>query len=140
MTGLNSQESESGKSIHTHTHTHTTNPSIIGRFISVYKLWDGIRNNFPKKSRYTLGAKIDNLFLETIEYLFIASTLARGKKLAVLQRASARFDLLKFFLQLVWELKALDTKTYAALSEPLNGIGKMLGGWMKNAEKETSPA
>ena len=120
-----------------HTHTHTGTLSIIQRFISVYKSWHERRNNFPQKSRYTLGAKIDNLFLETIEYLFIASALARGKKHLVLQRASARFDLLKFFLQLAWELNALDTNTYTALSEPLNGIGKMLGGWIKNAEKET---
>ena len=111
---------------------------IIQRFISVYKLWDELRNNFPKKSRYTLGAKIDTLFLETVESLFLGGTLSRGHKLPVLQKASSKLDLLKFFLQLSWELKILDNKKYVALSEPLNDIGKMLGGWIRNAEKETS--
>ena len=93
----------------------------------------------PKKSRYSLGAKIDRIFLDTIELLFIAGALPRSQKLPVLQRASGKLDLLKFFLQITWELKVIDTKKYALLSEPLNDIGQMLGGWIKNVEKETPP-
>ena len=111
---------------------------IIQRFISVYKLWDELRNNFPKKSRYTLGTKIDELFLDTIELLFMAGSLNRVQKLPILQKASGRLDVLKFFIQLTWELKIFDNKKYTLLSEPLNDIGKMLGGWIKNIEKETS--
>ena len=111
---------------------------IIQRFIAVYKLWDEFRNHFPKKSRYTLGAKIDVLFLDTIESLFIAGILPRTQKISALQKSSSRLDLLKFFLQLAWELKVFDNKKYAQLSEPLNDIGKMLGGWIRNVQKETS--
>ena len=111
---------------------------IIQRFISVYKLWDELRNNFPKKSRYTLGVKIDELFLNTIELLFMAGSLGRAHKLPVLQKASGKLDLLKFFIQLAWELKIFDNKKYVLLSEPLNDIGRMLGGWIKNTDKETS--
>ncbi len=32
-------------------------------------------------------------------------------------------------------MKTLDTKKYIALSEPLNEIGKMLGGWIRGIEK-----
>lgn len=119
------------------THTHTQVLPITQKFVAVYKVWDELRNNFPKKSRYTLGTKIDDLLLGTIELLFIAGTLARTQKLPVLQRASGKLDLLKFFLQLSWELKVLDNKKYAALSGPLNDIGKMLGGWMRQFIKET---
>lgn len=124
--------------VSTHTHTHTQVLPIIQRFIAIYKLWDELRNNFPKKSRYTLGAKIDAIFLDTIELLFMAGMLSRSQKLPVLQKSSGRLDLLKFFLQLSWELKVLDNKKYIALSEPLNDIGKMLGGWIRNVDKETS--
>jgi len=110
---------------------------IIQRFVAVYKLWNEFRDHFPKKSRYTLGAKIDTSFLEIIELLFMASALQRAHKLPVLQKASGKLDLLKFFLQLTWELKILDAKKYILLSEPLNDIGKMLGGWMRNTQKET---
>ncbi len=55
-----------------------------------------------------------------------------------LQKAGVKLDVLKFFLQIAWEIKALDNKKYAALSQHLNEVGKMLGGWMKRTSKENS--
>ena len=37
----------------------------------------------------------------------------------------------------MWDMKALDNKRYLALSEQLNDIGKMLGGWRKGLEVKT---
>jgi len=78
-----------------------------------------------------LGSKIDSLFLETIEQIIRASYSDKMEKLAFLKAASTKLDLLKFFLQLAWEIKSLDNKKYILLSEKLNEIGKMLGGWIK---------
>lgn len=88
--------------------------------------------NFPKGSRYTLGGKIDSLFLEVIENIVKAGYSDRAEKLVSLKRSSVKLDLLKFFLQIAWEIKSLDNKKYIKLSEKLNEIGKMLGGWMKS--------
>lgn len=110
---------------------------IIQRFIAIYKLWDEFKNHFPKKSRYTIGAKIDSLFLDTVELLFIASYLSKEQKLPILQKAGGKLDLLKFFLQITWEMNVLDNKKYIALSEQLNEIGKMLGGWMRGIQNKT---
>ena len=41
----------------------------------------------------------------------------------------SKLDLLKFFTQISWEMKSLDNKKYVTLSELLNEIGRMLGGW-----------
>lgn len=106
--------------------------------MQIYKLWDEFRNNFNKKYRYTLGGKIDRYFLETLELLFTASYLSKDQKLPYLQKSAIKLDLLKFFLQLSWELKTLDNKKYIILSEQLNEIGKMLGGWIKGLQKENS--
>lgn len=46
-------------------------------------------------------------------------------------------DLLKFFLKLAWEIKALKDKEYLAISTPLTQGGKMLGGWSKQLQQET---
>jgi len=78
-----------------------------------------------------LGSKIDSLFTETIELIIKASYSSKGEKLVYLLKASAKFDLLKFFLKVSWEIRALDNKKYIRLSEKLNEIGKMLGGWIK---------
>jgi len=102
---------------------------IIQRLTETYKLWHEYVQHFPKNSKYTLGLKIDSLFLEIIELIFSAKYQTKQEKLPTIINASNRLDLLKFFLQIAWETKALDDKKYITLSEKLNEIGKMLGGW-----------
>ena len=106
--------------------------SILGKLISVYKLWHKFLPNIPKDSKYTLGAKIDALFLEVIENIIKAGYSNKVEKEIFLRRTSAKLDLLKFFLQLVWEIKALENKKYISLSEKLDEVGRMLGGGIKS--------
>lgn len=102
------------------------------KLVSAYKLWHEFLPHFPKTSRYTLGSKIDYLFVETIESAIKALHLSRGEKFIYLTQASIKLDLLKFFLQIAWEIKSLDNRKYIRLSEKLDEIGKMLGGWIKS--------
>lgn len=98
-------------------------------------MWHEFIQHFPQKSRYTLGAKIDSLFLEILELAFTASYLNKQEKLPFIRKTAAKLDVLKFFLQLAWEIKVLDNKKYIALSEQLNEIGRMTGGWIRQVEK-----
>jgi len=88
--------------------------------------------DFQKDSKYTLGSKIDSLFLEVVEEIINASNSDKAEKQIFLRIASTKLDLLKFFLQISWEIKCLDNKKYILLSEKLNEIGRMLGGWIKS--------
>lgn len=108
---------------------------VIQRLVSVYKLWLEFQNHIPKKLRRTLGEKIDYYFIDTIELLFTASYLGKDQKLPYLQKAGNKLDILKFFLQIAWEIKVLDNNKYILLSEQLNEIGKMVGGWSKGIQK-----
>ena len=105
--------------------------SITQKLVGTYKLWHEFLAKFPKQTKHTLGAKIDSLFLETIEFIVKANYADKLEKLISLKRASVKLDLLKFFLQIAWEVKSLDNKKYISLSEKLNEVGKMLGGWVK---------
>jgi hypothetical protein len=123
----------------------TINPSrpnlpIVTHLIGAYKLWHGFIPHIPKDSRYTLGSKIDNLFIETSESVFIASYLGKDQKAPYIQKAAARLDLLKFFLQILWEIGALDIKKYIAISEKLDEIGRMLGGWLRQTTNRNPSA
>lgn len=113
----------------------TTNLPIIQKLIQAYKLWQEYLPHFPKTARLSLGLKIDNLFLEVAKLTFFASFLSKNEKLPLIQKAIKKYDLLKFFLLVAWEIKALDHKKYIALSNKLFEIGKMLGGWQKNIQK-----
>lgn len=110
---------------------------VIERMLTVYKLWFGYRDHFPKKSRYTLGEKIDNRFIEVLELLFTASYQSADEKLFTLQHALSGIDTLKFLLKISWELRILDDKKYTALAEGLHEIGRQTGGWKKGLEKKT---
>lgn len=112
--------------------------SVIQKLTTAYKLWHEFLPNFPKTSRYTLGEKIDSLLLEVTELAFLASYFYKAQKLPYVQKAVMKLDLLKFFLKISWEIKALDNKKFILLSEKLNEIGKMLGGWLRQLTKENS--
>ena len=71
--------------------------------------------------------------METIELIFITQYLKKEQKTPALQKTNTKFDTLKFFLQLLWETKGIPTKQYAMMAEKLNEVGKMLGGWLKQA-------
>jgi len=110
---------------------------IIERMVAVYKMWYGYRDHFPKKSRYTLGDKIDNVFIKILECLCIASYQKSEQKIGTIAVAINQLDILKFFIRLAWELAILDNKKFIALSEELHEIGKMLGDWKRGLESKT---
>lgn len=109
---------------------------VLQKLVSAYKLWHEYLPHFPKTSRYTLGEKIDSLFVEVVEYIAVASYLSKQDKIPYVKKATLKLDVLKFFLQVAWEIKALDTKKYIMLSEKLNEIGRMLGGWNRQLIRE----
>jgi len=110
---------------------------VVIRLKDAYCTWQEYLVHFPKQNRYTLGTKIDDVFLTAIEYCFLASYAPMNSKGVLLDRAISRVDLLKLLLQLAWEIRALDNKKYAHLGEQLSEIGRMLGGWKKGLASKT---
>ncbi len=114
--------------------------SIVEHLIRAYKLWHEFLPHIPKDARYTLGNKIDALLVEIIESAFVASYLPRDQKSPSVQKAATKLDLAKFFLQIAWEIKAIDNKKYALISEQLNEVGRMLGGWLRQITSRSKSA
>ena len=120
---------------------------MLEKIKSAYKLWHEYHEKLPKTQKYSLGNKIDKLFIEIIEAASAAAFLSRGEKLPYIRIAIRKLDTLKILLMILWETRGLDDKKYIALSLPLNDTGKMLGGWNgqvakyleENRDKENSP-
>ncbi|MCX6786942.1 MAG: four helix bundle protein [Candidatus Kaiserbacteria bacterium] len=110
---------------------------VVLKLKDSYGLWQEYLVHFPKANRFTLGSKIDDIFLHAIEYCFLASYIAHIEKILLVDRCIARVDLLKLLLQLAWEMQALDTKKYTRLLEYLMEVGRMLGGWRKQLQNKT---
>ena len=111
---------------------------VLERTKSAYILWYNYRDTFPKKSRYTLGDKIDRLFLDILELLNLATYQKIDSKILTLSRTILKLDALKFFLMISWEVRLLDNQKYIILSEHLQELGKMIGGWKRGLETKTS--
>lgn len=93
--------------------------------------------NFPKIERFGIGQKIERVFLDALELVFVSSFLSPEQKLPLLTKAATRIDVLKFFLQIVWENKLLTTTQYSALLASIEEVGKMLYGWKRGLENKT---
>lgn len=101
-----------------------------------YLLWHNFLPHLPRLSRYTLGVKIDTLFIELLEVAFTAKYAKREDKLNSLNELSSKLDNLKFFITLLWEAKGLGATQYGQLSQKLTTAGKMLGKWQQLFKKE----
>ena len=112
---------------------------MLQKLKTAYLLWHEYHNNISKTQRYSLGVKIDNLFIQTVEAVVSATFLPKLEKQPYVRLAIRKTDTIKVFLLILWESKFLDDKKYIALSEKLDEVGKMLGGWNGQLTKQNSP-
>ena len=112
---------------------------VLERVKQAYLLWHEYHSTLPKIHRYTIGEKIDAIFIEIIEAVSGAAFLPRNEKAPWVRLAIRKLDTLKLLLMVLWETKSLDTKKYIALSVKMDETGKMLGGWSGQLNKQNSP-
>ena len=101
-------------------------------------MWHNSIVHLKRVDRYTIGAKVDEIFLSLLELIFRACfAYDKFEKLSLVSQAIAKADLLKFFLQLTWENKIIDHKNYGSFIILIDEVGRMLGGWKKNLQEKT---
>ena len=113
---------------------------VLERLKSAYILWHNIHVILPQVNRYTLGNRIDKLFIEIIENIATAAFLSKEEKTPYVRLAIRKLDTFKVLLMILWETKSLENKKYITLSIPLDEIGRMLGGWHNQLVKQNSHA
>lgn len=91
----------------------------------------------PKTARHTTGSRIENHFLDLLEFIYTAYYSTPEKKNEYLILSIHKTDLLKFLLQIAWENKLIKQTHYGLLSDKLYEIGKMFGGWKNNVATKT---
>ncbi len=92
----------------------------------------------PKRDRYTLGVRMENLLLEIYELAFLARTKSGASQLLILNKMDIKLSLLKVFVRLSAELETIPAGTYANVEGRFLEIGKLLGGWLKTAKGRDS--
>ncbi|MBI2063913.1 MAG: four helix bundle protein [Candidatus Yanofskybacteria bacterium] len=112
---------------------------LLQKTKTAYLVWYEYYQIIPKTHRHSLGVRIDTIFVEIIESLATAAFLVREEKLPYVRLAIRKVDTLKVFLMILWETKSLDDNKYIVLSIKIGEIGKMLGGWLGQLQKQNSP-
>ncbi len=105
---------------------------IFKKSYELFKTYNSYRRLIPKQDRFTTFERSENLILDIIEGILYASSLTKQDKLPILERVSVKLNVLRVFLRLLKEVKALDTKKYILLETMIDEIGRMLGGWIKS--------
>ncbi len=113
---------------------------VLQKLKQAYLVWFEYYSTIPKAHRYTLGSRIDGILVDAIEMTCVAGFTPRADKLPYVRTAIRKLDTAKLLLLVLWETHSLENQKYVALSEKLNEVGRMLGGWHGNlTEKENSP-
>lgn len=67
--------------------------------------------------------------------VIMAGMTSQEKKLPYIEKSIVSLDILKILIRLSKDIRALDNKKYLQLSQLLQEIGRMLGGWKKSVKQ-----
>ena len=93
-------------------------------------------DNFPRKQKFVLGDRIENVALDVLDNL-ITATFTKSRETA-LAAANLGLDRLRFLIRLSQDLRLIDMKRYEFACRGLDDIGRMIGGWKKAHHAQTA--
>jgi len=105
---------------------------ILKKSYDLYRTFHTYRRIVPKAERFTLYERSENAILDMVETILEAGYSKSAQKALVLERASVKLNVIRFFVRLLKETRAIDIKKYAILQEMIDEIGRMLGGWIRS--------
>jgi hypothetical protein len=108
---------------------------IFRKTYDLYKTFYGYRDGVQKQDRHTIWQKCENIILEILEGILLASQTYKSDKLPILEKVSVKLNFLRVFLRLMKEVKTIDGKKYVTLEGLVDEIGRMLGGWIKSSKE-----
>lgn len=94
------------------------------------KLYE-LGKRLPKRERFGIWQKIENICLEILELAIAAAYEEGSNKTIFLKQARIKIEILKNLLRNCCEVRTLDDKNYLFFSVEIITISKMVSGWIK---------
>ena len=88
-------------------------------------------DKFPKAQRFVVTRRLTGAALDMQEALFHANARRRRNRLDHLRDADAHLDQLRLYLRLARHWKWLSTGQHEHVSQMVEEIGRLLGGWIR---------
>lgn len=114
---------------------------MVHKIFEFYKKIYALGAKIPKRDRFGIHLKIENICLEIIELSIAASFAEKQNKRRFLEMARIKIEILKRLARLASELSVISQKDYLQTEISLQEISKMTNGWIKYltpSNKETS--
>lgn len=108
---------------------------ILKKAYDLYKTLDEYRKVIPKQHRFTIYTRSEDATLDVIEKFYEAGYLKGSDKINLLDQASTKLNMLRLFVRLMKDTRAIDSKKYIFLQTTIDEIGRMLGGWIRSLAK-----
>lgn len=107
---------------------------IFKKSYDLYKRFHEYYRLIPKKDKFATYERTENTILDIIQGIFEASVQSGGQKVKTLEAVSIKLNLLRVFIRLMKDVKALDNKKYTVIQSDIDEIGRMLGGWIRSTK------
>ena len=106
---------------------------LLAKLLTIYESAHKMIFTLPKFERYTLGEKIENTILESIELTVIANSSSKFEKERYLLKTNAKIELLKILYRIALNCKIIEARIYLEIQKDLQDIGRQTQGWIKYA-------
>ncbi len=123
-------------------HQSQKTSSIVSNLSEAYIFWQNNSKHIPKMLRHSMGIKIDSIFIEIIEITYLAIFTEPEKRINLINKANIKNDLLKFMINVLFELNGIKENIFIEISGKLEEVGRRLYGWknqlMRQAQNHIS--
>jgi len=104
---------------------------LAHKICEFYKKIYLLSSKIPKKDKFGIFLKIENLCLEIMNLVITASLEAKINKFPILNSARIKIEILKRLFRVACELNIIENKKYINLESDLQEISKMTNGWIR---------
>ncbi len=103
--------------------------SIFIKWLEFLKWFLPTLEKFPKKSRFTVTNRMENIALDIVELLIEAKY--KKEKRFILKKVNLHLEKIRILLRISHDLRLISTKSYNFATKRINELGMMVGGWFK---------
>jgi hypothetical protein len=109
---------------------------LVHKTCEFYKIIYLFSAKLPKRERFGMFLKIEQICLDVIDLSLTASLEKKLNKSPYLSKARIRIETLKRLIRIASELNIIDSKKYIGLELALQEMSKMTTGWLNSLSKE----
>ena len=108
-----------------------TNEAIILKTYALLLYLVPIVGKFPRDQKFLVGDRIENKVLDILDLFIEAYYSPKSEKARLLKSANIRLEQLRYLIRLTHDLRSINHEKYGSISDKIDEVGRMCGGWLK---------